>query len=227
MFDVDGVLVDSLERHLQYCREKSREYGLGLEIPDAATLKGRVVREGLAVSPMERFFQAVGFPDDLAERANGDYRREFMSKHRPPPFEGVDRMLASLAEKGLHLGLVTSNTLANVRPSLAGAMRHFDPRCLFARDDSSSPEKPEALARALLILGIAPASLIYVGDQLPDFRAATEAGVGFLGVTYGWGIDRTNAAFPAVDSVPEIASSILAAPAAGAAGRVTPGSFAS
>ena len=33
LFDVDGVLLDSLTPHLQICKDKNEEYGLGLTIP--------------------------------------------------------------------------------------------------------------------------------------------------------------------------------------------------
>ena len=77
LFDVDGVLVDSLDAHLRICRDKSDEFGLGLDIPDAAALQN-MLKRGVVISPMVHFFHAVGMPMAFAERADSDYRREFM-----------------------------------------------------------------------------------------------------------------------------------------------------
>ena len=51
--------------------------------------------------------------------------------------------------------------------------------------------------------------LIYVGDQPADWLAAREAGVNFLGVSYGWGISKEDKEFPVVDSVKGIAEYLL------------------
>jgi phosphoglycolate phosphatase len=211
VFDVDGVLVDSLAAHLHICRDKSREYGLALAIPDASGLRA-MIRRGVVISPMRQFFLAVGFPEALADRANASYRLEFVDKYRPQPFDGTREMLARLAQRRVRLGLVTSNTLANVRRSLGNLMEYFDARCLFARDEPSDPEKPEALRRAIHQWGVEPDRLIYVGDQREDYEAARQAGVRFLGVTYGWGIDDADSDFPTVSTTGAIADSVLAMP---------------
>lgn len=55
VFDVDGVLIDSLEPHLRLCRDKNIEYSLGLTIPSVEEFKA-LVRSGVKVSPMKFFF---------------------------------------------------------------------------------------------------------------------------------------------------------------------------
>jgi phosphoglycolate phosphatase-like HAD superfamily hydrolase len=208
VFDVDGVLVDSFDAHLRICRDKSHEYGLALTIPDAAGLRAMVER-GIVISPMKQFFLAVGFPEAQADRADASYRLEFVDKYRPHAFDGVGEMLAQLAAHDVRLGMITSNTLANVRPSLGNLMKYFDPRCLFARDEPSAPGKPEALRRAASAWSVPPDRVVYVGDQRQDFDAAREAGARFLGVTYGWGIDGADLEIPKVDTPREIASRIM------------------
>ena len=59
IFDVDGVLVDSLAAHLQICRDKNDEYGLGLTIPDASSFR-ELVRRGTRISPMKNLFIEIG-----------------------------------------------------------------------------------------------------------------------------------------------------------------------
>ena len=98
-FDVDGVLVDSLPQHLQICRDKAIEFGLKLQIPTVNDFR-QLVRHGTKVSPMRYFFLAVGFPEELAERAVADYEREFIHRYRPKLFSGVTRMLNTLKRAG-------------------------------------------------------------------------------------------------------------------------------
>jgi len=207
--DVDGVLLDSLPQHLQICADKAREYGLhNLRIPGADEFR-KMVSSGVKVSPMLNFFLAVGFPPQLAQRGVADYEREFMRHYRPKLFTGVESMLSQLYDAGMILGLVTSNTRANVEPALGKAIQYFDQRCLFYFDRYLAPKsKAWCLSEGARLLHISASQCIYVGDQPADLAAAKDAGCRFLAVTYGWGVWGKNLAFRAVDSVAEISEAL-------------------
>jgi phosphoglycolate phosphatase len=208
--DVDGVLLDSLPQHLQFCAAKAREYGVSdVRIPTVEEFR-RMVRKGVAVSPMLNFFLALGFPPALAQRGTEDYEREFMQLCRPAPFPGIEHMLGRMRAAGLALGLVTSNTKANVEPALAHVLPAFDPRCLFYFDRYPEPrDKAWCLAEGARILGLAPGDCCFVGDQPGDAAAARTAGVPFLGVSYGWGLQSEGNSVYTVDSVPAVADALL------------------
>jgi phosphoglycolate phosphatase len=208
LFDVDGVLLDSLTPHLQICQDKNMEYNLGLSIPTAASFK-KVVRQGVKVSPMKCFFEAVGFPADYADRAVAQYNQFFMRDYAPKPFPGVYELLSKLASEGLTLGMATANVRANVDSALAESMRFFHPQCIFTKDSSGAGTKTEALRAAARLLRVDTAETMYVGDQPADWVAAREAGARFLGVTYGWGICEDDDEFPVVNDVLGIAEHVL------------------
>jgi len=208
-FDVDGVLIDSLPQHLQICRDKAIEFGLQIEIPSHDAMR-LLISRGTKVSPMRNFFLAVGFPETHLDKAVADYEREFMHRYRPQIFECVEQMLAKLRIAGLKLGLVTSNTRANVAPALGPAMKQFHDNCLFFFDRYSAP-RPKAwcLAEGARVLNSVPDTCVYVGDQPNDATAAKEAGFQFLGVSYGWGIAKSDPRFETVDSVAEIPNKLV------------------
>ncbi|HEY1921414.1 MAG TPA: HAD hydrolase-like protein, partial [Tepidisphaeraceae bacterium] len=229
-FDVDGVLIDSLPQHLQICRDKAKEFKLNLNIPDVETFR-RMISGGTKVSPMKDFFLAVGFSPVEAERAVIDYERDFMQKYRPAVFPGVDEMLRKLHESGLKLGLVTSNTRANVIPALGGSMKYFDEANLFFFDRQPTPKtKSEWLIEGARQVGIEASNCVYVGDQPADAAAAKAAGFNFLGVTYGWGIPSGDTRFQVVDKVGDIVekiagmhkATVVAPPGGGQGTRNTP-----
>jgi N-acetyl-D-muramate 6-phosphate phosphatase len=209
MFDVDGVLLDSLTPHLQICEDKNREYQLGLAIPRPEEFR-QMVRRGVKISPMKFFFQAVGFPSKYADRAFEQYQGTFMRDYRPEPFPQIDEMLFKLASAGLKLGIVTSNVRSNVDAALGPNMRFFEPKCIITKDDYASDSKKDALLSAAKRLNVDIISTIYVGDQPADWVAAKETGAGFLGVTYGWGISENDTDFPVVNDVMAVAGYILA-----------------
>jgi phosphoglycolate phosphatase len=212
-FDVDGVLIDSLPQHLAICRDKAIQFGLNLRMPTIEEFR-EMVRRGVKVSPMRDFFLAVGFPESLADRAVIDYQNEFMEHYKPQPFVGTDKLLSRLQHAGLKLGLVTSNTRANVEPALGNAMQYFDDRCLFYFDRYPAPKsKPWCINEGTRILRMTPAECVYVGDQPADAAAANDAGTQFLGVTYGWGITKSDNQYAKATTLLEIAEKLIGLPA--------------
>lgn len=203
LFDVDGVLLDSLTPHLKICEDKSKEYGLGLNIPNASKFK-EMVRGGTRISPMNYFFLAVGFPDKFAAKAHLQYQRIFMEAYAPAPFPCVHWTLNALHDAGFQMGIVTSNFRANIVAALGNSIDFFHPECIYSKDNLAGASKSEALASAMTKLKASRTETIYVGDQPADWEAAKAAGVNFLGVTYGWGISDEDKDFPTAGEVSEI-----------------------
>lgn len=193
LFDVDGVLLDSLTPHLKICEDKNKEYGLGLQIPTTTEFK-RMVRSGVRISPMKFFFTAVGFPEQAAEKANAQYQEVFMKRYAPGPFPETHSVLSKL-HPWLQLGIVTSNVRRNVFGALGNSMDFFNPQCIYTKDEQNL-SKNDAIASALKELQLGPQDAIYVGDQPADWEAAKAIGVNFLGVAYGWGISEQDTEFP-------------------------------
>lgn len=210
-FDVDGVLLDSLPQHLAYCTQKAQEYGLfRVRIPSVSDFK-RLVARGTPVSPMINFFLAVGFPPELAERADNDYRREFSEEFPSKPFAGIGEMLEKLNTAGFSLGLVTANVRENVEPPLREYMNYFDARCLFFfKRSAPHNDKQTHLREGARILDLPPRRCIFVGDQPADAAAAQSAHFKFIGVTYGWGFIRGKDIETMVDAVSDIAPRVFA-----------------
>ena len=207
-FDVDGVLLDSLPMHLKICEDLSRKYELGLSIPTPEEFK-KLARTGVRISPMKSFFMTMGFKEADATRADAYYQKHFMKEYRPPPFPFIADVLRSLHEAGMVLGIVTANVRANVESALGNAWSLFDPRLQYTYDHAAGLTKAEALKDGMRQIGVAAADVIFVGDQLADRDAAEQAGVQFLGVTYGWGISEEDTEFDVVHEPNELAVYLL------------------
>lgn len=115
----------------------------------------------------------------------GKHVRKLMSNdiHEIALFEGVDRLIQRLAEKGLILALVTSNSYPNVSrvlgPQNAACFQYFECRIpLFG--------KPSRLKKILKKSGIPPAETIYIGDETRDHDAAHKVGISFGAVSWGY-----------------------------------------
>lgn len=208
LFDVDGVLLDSLKPHLKICEDKNKEYRLGLRIPPASEFR-QLVRAGARISPMRYFFMAVGFSQKDAKRADLQYQRIFMRRYAPKRFPGVHKSLQALHKAGLQLGIVTLNVRANVIEALGPSIRFFHPDCIFSKDGTDGSSKAQSIVAAIKTLHARPAETIYVGDQPADWEAAKTAGVHFLGAAYGWGISTEDIEFPVAETVSEISQLVM------------------
>ncbi len=203
LFDVDGVLLNSLGAHLRICRDLGQEYGLQLNVPDEEGLR-RMARSGIKISPQRSFFLAVGFPEPYAECAEAHYRSYFSRDYAPQVYPGTHQMIAALSARGILLGIISANVLANFADALAPSMALFDSRCIFTADGVASLNKADAIRSALQIWQLPPTEAIFVGDQNADYDAAVFAGVPFIGTSYGWSIAGDDDRFPVADSVDEL-----------------------
>ncbi|MCW8915282.1 MAG: HAD family hydrolase [Magnetovibrio sp.] len=188
-FDVDGVLLNSLPEHIKACEQLNAEYTLDLSIPNAKEFKNKIVRAGIQVAPMRRFFEAVKFPENHLDDAVTWYDEYFSEKYSSPYFEGVECMITELHGEYM-LGIVTSNVQKNIENSLAHIYEMFEQKCIFTEDVGLS--KSEAIKLGASRLGISTNEVLFIGDQERDREAAETAAANFLGVAYGWQFSRND-----------------------------------
>jgi len=208
-FDVDGVLLDSLPDHLAICRAKAAKFGLKIDIPSVQQFQ-KMIHDGVKVSPMFYFFLAVGFPETEAELATHDYEAEFSTHYHPKPFPDVLVTLRALKTAGLELGLITSNTRVNVESALTDCLLYFNQNCLFYFDSYAEPKtKSWCLRQGASALGLNTEDCVYIGDQPNDAKEAQQANTSFIGVTYGWGIPKSDTRYSVVHSLAELRDKLI------------------
>jgi phosphoglycolate phosphatase len=98
-------------------------------------------------------------------------------------FPGIDAALCRLSEAGRILALVSSNSRSNVLqvlgPASAARFRYFE--C-----GTSIFGKHAKLRKVLAASRVSPRAAILIGDELRDAEAATQAGLAFGAVAWGY-----------------------------------------
>jgi HAD superfamily hydrolase (TIGR01549 family) len=91
---------------------------------------------------------------------------------------GALALLQHLQESGAQLGILTRNTRENaVRTlELVGLGGFFDPAHVLGRDEALPKPDPDGIQRLARIWGIAPGTMVMVGDYLYDLQAGRSAG---------------------------------------------------
>lgn len=139
-------------------------------------------------------------------------------------FPGIPEMLDRLDASGLHLGIASSNRESNIRralgPKETARFRHY--AC-----GASLFGKAKRLSALIRAAGVAAGETLYIGDEIRDHAAASEAGCAFGAVAWGYtradALENTQPAH--LFATPEaIVAALGAAPALGAvAGASQPG----
>jgi HAD superfamily hydrolase (TIGR01509 family) len=182
LFDWDGTLVDTLPLIYRANVVVLREYGIAL---DRTWFRERYTPD------WRRSYRELGVPEHLWDEVAARWSRE-MQAGRPRTLPWVRGALRRLRRHGVRLGLVTASTRGVVEPNIVrlGLDGVFE-TAFYSDDVAHSKPHPEALVRALDVLGVAAADTVYVGDTTVDLAMASAAGAPFVAV----GTTTSEAAF--------------------------------
>ncbi len=168
IFDLDGTLGDTLPVCFQAFGSVF-ERRLGRRYSDAEIQS--------MFGPSEEGVLARHFPDDFAGALH-EYLREYRCAHRActEPFPGLREALDFLRERGVHLAVVTGKGPRSAQVSLE-ALGLTDYFPIVEAGSPTGGVKPEAMRRVLRAWGVAPRSVVGVGDSPSDIRSAKEVAV--------------------------------------------------
>lgn len=184
LFDFDGTLADSTAIITATFAQVAREE-LGIDQPDEAYLP-------FVGPPLSETFSYLGKTDD-PERVNeliAAYRRiYFETMYATPLFDGVEPMLAALAEAGVPMLIATSKR-TDAASKLMGhlGILHYFARVCGSPEGSNHGTKADRVAEALAFAderGWGRAEAVMVGDRIHDVEGARANGIPTILV--GWG----------------------------------------
>jgi phosphoglycolate phosphatase len=175
IFDLDGTLVDSFPWFLRTINDVADRFGFRrVRVEDVEGLRHASTREIL--SRLEVPLWKLPAIARHARRLKGEAAAEI------PLFPGVEAMLRTLADDGVQLALVSSDSEANARRKLDGTaalFSHFD--CA-----ASVFGKPAKFRRVIRSAGVARADVISIGDEVRDIEAARAVGIASGAVSWGY-----------------------------------------
>jgi phosphoglycolate phosphatase len=184
IFDLDGTPVDSYEG-LRYALEKT-------------------VQQVFPSRPVEQLEFQIGPPvreimlgalGSLSEVELGQLERTFRSIYdsegwkKSKAYRGVRSTLRTLQKQSHWLYLATNKPKLPTGQMLSRLRLAAFFREIACTDSQSTQYRDKTASLRYLIetYTMAPEQAIYVGDSLSDQQAAAAAGIGFIGVEYGYG----------------------------------------
>jgi phosphoglycolate phosphatase len=202
IFDLDGTLADSLPWFRRNVNDVADKFGFRrVEDADIEPLRRAGSREIL------KRLEVPLWKLPMIAR----HMRKLKAAHLADIalFPGVDAMLRAVADKGVRLALVSSDSEANARRQLgetnAALFSYFD--C-----GASIFGKAAKFRRVLARAGIEAGQAISIGDEVRDIEAARAAGIACAAVTWGYAAPkalRAQAPDRMFDKMEEIAAALF------------------
>jgi phosphoglycolate phosphatase len=176
IFDFDGTLADTFPWFSRVLNGVADRFGFKrIEDGEGETLRGLSAQEIIAHLGVPRWKLPL-----IAR-----HMRKLAAEHRDEIrlFAGVDRMLQGLAERGIWLAVVSSNSEANVRRTLGPENEVLinDYAC-----GASLFGKAAKFRRVLKRSRVLPFEAICIGDEIRDAEAARTVGIAFGAVAWGF-----------------------------------------
>jgi len=176
IFDYDGVLADTLDDLLQF----------GQEACDQLGVKHLVTKDDLSNLELMSFAtygRACEVPEHLIDQFVKISLNLFAEKESPPAiFDGLSEVIKHLSSKH-KIAIVTTNTSQNVHTFLIKHGLDSLIHAVYGVDTPGSKAQKISMARERLVEN--GEAVFMIGDALSDIRAAKEAGVTSIAVTWG------------------------------------------
>lgn len=175
IFDLDGTLVDSFPWFLRTINDVADRFGFRrVRDEDVESLRHASTREIL--SRLEVPVWKLPAIARYARRLKGEAAAEISL------FAGTEAMLRTLAECGVQLALVTSDSEVNARQKLGASA------ALFAHFDCAASlfGKPAKFRRVIRRAGVNPENVIAIGDEVRDIEAARAVSIACGAVSWGY-----------------------------------------
>jgi len=176
LFDYDGVIADTLADMIQFAQDACDELAVQhVVIPSNL--------QNLEVMSFATFGRACGVPESLV----GEFVRictgKFAAKKTPPAiFDGLPNVIRRLSDNNI-LSIVTGNTVANVNAFLSYHKLQSCFHVVYGVDIPGS--KVEKILKLKEQFKVKEKAAFFVGDSLSDIRAAREANVKSVAVSWG------------------------------------------
>ncbi len=176
LFDFDGTIADTRTMAIRILNELSEEFKFRYlpeeEIPEARSMTTQKLIRHLGIRRWR--------VPKIARRGLVKFQDRI---HEVEPIAQIPAVLQQLHERGFRLGVLTSNSEANVIAFLKHHhLTYFD----FIRSSSKLFGKAREMKRIMKEYQLRSEDLLYIGDETRDVEASHSTAIRMAAVTWGY-----------------------------------------
>lgn len=209
LFDMDGVVLDSMEQHSDAWLRVMRAAGLSVEREfvlahegclQTEVLEKLLIEQGVILPPGQG---AAEFMLRLLDEQRRLYLDEFA--HQVAPFPGAAGLLAALAGRRVPTALVTSSRRDQVETCLPSKLLRCFAEVVTSDDVEQHKPHPEPYLKASQALGVAAGDCLVVENAPAGVAAARAAGAVCYAVTTTLSREHLGQAHAVFDGLDDLA----------------------
>ncbi len=185
MFDMDGVLYDSMPNHAYSWKHSMETFGIHMTEADAYTYEG--MRGVETIKLLMRQQKHVEVSNEEAQRMYDEKSRVFSTRPRAHMMEGVKELMLKMKRQGLTIVVVTGSGQHSLLEKLAHDFEGIvsPERIVSSFDVEHGKPNPEPYLKGLAKAGVKPWQAVVVENAPLGVRAGVAAGVFTIGVNTG------------------------------------------
>jgi len=182
IFDLDGVLTDTIEPHYLSWQKLMDELGVPFDREKNDLLRGLSRNESLEVILGDRSGEFTAEQKRDITRRKNDLFLDLVAKMSPNDlFPGAGGLLQDLKQRGVPLAVASSSRNAEFVLTQIGAREYFDV-VLDANDVPRSKPDPAVFLEAAIRLDVSPERCIVIEDGAAGVEAARKANMTVVGL---------------------------------------------
>lgn len=188
IFDLDGTLVDSMWMWYEIDVEYLGRFGI--RVPEG--LQASI--EGMSFSETAAYFKERFQIPDSIEKMKADWNQMAWDKYtnEVPLKAGARRFLEYCKERGIQLGIATSNSRELVENIVAvHGLKDFFSCIMTGCDVNHGKPAPDIYLAVASRLKVAPQNCLVFEDILPGILAGKRAGMTVCAIEDGYSMDQT------------------------------------
>jgi beta-phosphoglucomutase len=174
IFDMDGVLIDTMDDHAQAWLDVLTPEGVIIRREDVYE------HEGEAALPSLRYFYEINRQNPSEEHLREIIRRKeelFKARAQHKPFPGVPELLGQLRASGKRLAIVTGTARHELAASLPRDLEGYFETIVTGDEVKHGKPDPEPYRKALQALNLEPGRALVIENAPLGVRAACAAGL--------------------------------------------------
>lgn len=201
LFDMDGIIVDSLHYHYLAWDKMFRERGGYISKHTVLLNEGRNSKEILPILMEE---SGISIPeskwDDFIERKREYYRSIVQIKYFPKAFD----VIKELRKRGLLTALVTASARKNMEKALPPEKRLLFDVIITAEDIPKAKPNPDPYLKAQVSLGVNKEECVVIENAPLGIEAAKNAGMICIAIETTLGQEYLTRADFIINSIEEL-----------------------
>lgn len=178
LFDLDGVLLKSMEQHLEAWQHAFRHFSALVKESDFYQQEGRGVK-----SVVENLSDKYGIASKFRLQIMDEKVAYYNKKFHPEFYNGLYDVLDLLKQKQIDLGVVTGGYRERVRKIINEYFDGYFSVVVTSDDVKNTKPYPEPYLKGATLIGVSPVECLVIENAPLGIQSAKTAGMKVVAIT--------------------------------------------